>query len=180
MKQIILFAFATFFTAAAVQAQSPLKIGPSIEVGLPLNTGDVYMMSAGVGINGRYVMPFHKPLEVIVGVSYYRFLQNAENRDAGIKDTQYVPIRVGARYNFPLSFPLYAKLDGGAVVSLQKKTEDYPKEPTGILVSPGVGTSLGPVEVELRYENWTSGTWEGYYGSRPSTDIVGLRFAYFF
>lgn len=179
MKRIIITAIATICVAVATQAQS-LKIGPSVDVGLPINMGDVYTVAAGAGLNARYALPVLSALELTAGVEYRRFLVKSEYKDMDVKDPQYIPIRVGARYNLPLPFSLYGKLDGGVILSLQEKLDDGLKEPMGYMISPGIGTKLGPLDVELRYEGWISGKWDGIDIDAPNTGVVGLKFAFFF
>lgn len=156
------------------KAQFPVKFGIGLEAGLPLTDGLAeHLLGIGATFNASYAMPFHEPLEAIASVGYRRFVYY--ERLEGVSDPHYVPIKLGARYNFNTAFPLFAKLEFGPVISLQDAELG---EGTGFMVSPGVGTLFGPVRAELKYEEWMNSGIADF--GLLSQSFLGLKFTYDF
>ncbi|WP_343670289.1 hypothetical protein [Chitinophaga sp.] len=79
---------------------------------------------------------------------------------------QYIPVRIGFRYKFPIPF-LYVKAEGGAVTAIGH----WSGQGTRAIFAPGIGVRIGALDIEAKYENWfTNGSY----------NLAGLKAGYLF
>ncbi|MFC6102653.1 hypothetical protein [Olivibacter domesticus] len=163
-------------TAGNVYAQSPIKFGIGVEGGIPVgDASDSYSASAGVSLNVRVPLPVTN-LDIIGSVGYQQWFLKGEVKDAielqGLDVSNYglLPIRVGARYGFGL-LPIFAKFDLGPAITV-KEVIDNADSGTAMSYSPGIGTKLGPLEAELKYDIYTK--------SGDTGSFFGLKLSYYF
>jgi len=165
-----------FLTVNHAHAQSPVKFGIGIEGGIPTGSAsDAYSVLAGINLNVRAPLPV-TGLEIIGSAGYQQWSVKKSAKEElasiGLVANNYgiLPIKVGARYGIGSS-PFYIKFDLGPAITVKEVLEGA-KSGTSMSYSPGLGTKLGPFDVELKYDIFSK--------SGESASFFGLKLAYYF
>lgn len=161
----MLFTINTKAQTTATSASSPWKLSLGLEAGIPTgNATDISNFE--IGGTGRLQYNTSATFAVMLTSGYYNMIGKSVAGSSSVKypSLGMVPVKVGVKYYAAPSF----YIDGEAGFGFDTSYENHTK----LIVSPGIGYEGGPVDIGLRYEN--------YSGNNNSFGLVGLRVAYSF